>query len=74
MLLTAVEPLCLPVIRVVRDVLLPDATEAHIAEILMSGLLRETAGGDADAPPFYEWRSEMREEMRAISGWSAHWR
>ena len=76
--LTAAEPLCLPIIRVVRDALLPAATEAHIAEILMSGLLQEVNGNERKSPAtstgqtvsrsknavaLYEWRLGVREEL-----------
>jgi WD40 repeat protein/beta-lactamase superfamily II metal-dependent hydrolase len=60
--LTAVAPLTLSIMRVVRDALIPDPSEAQIAEVLMSGLLREIAGGRPRDPAF-DWIPDAQRQL-----------
>ncbi|MFD0774596.1 FxSxx-COOH system tetratricopeptide repeat protein, partial [Streptomonospora algeriensis] len=45
----AAAPLSLPVMRLVQEAMLPESTGAHLAEVLLSGLVRTAATG-ADGP------------------------
>ncbi|KIH98248.1 hypothetical protein LP52_13755 [Streptomonospora alba] len=45
----AAAPLSLPVMRLVQEAMLPGSTGAHLAEVMLSGLVRATAAGAAEA-------------------------
>lgn len=68
-----VVPLALPVLRLVQHALLPDSTQGHLAEFLMSGLIEpDPTIPTADGPRF-RWVSEaVRDRIAArLSGGAA---
>ena len=79
--LTAAAPLTLTVMRVVRDAMVRKPSETQIAEILMSGFLREIPGAGAGEQG-YNWEPGVQRELsfslkrtdltrvgRAVVGW-----
>lgn len=64
-LLAAAAPLSLPVIRLVRETMAPEATQGHLAEVFLGGLLYEQIEGAAPAAPD-EVRYEFHEDTREL--------
>jgi hypothetical protein len=63
--LFAAAPLSLPVMRLIRESMLPGATQAHLAEVFLGGLLEEiTLPGPR--PPPEEIRYDFRPGVRAV--------
>ena len=62
--LLAAAPLTLPVMRLVQQTTLPESGQGHLAEIFLSGLLRQDPSltGDADEP-FYDYRGDCRQRL-----------
>jgi tetratricopeptide (TPR) repeat protein len=63
--LLAATPLSLPTIDLVRQTMLPGATQAHVAEVFLGGLLDELASPGAVPRPD-EVRYDFREGVREI--------
>lgn len=51
--LFAAAPLSLPVMRLIRETMLPEATLGHLAEVFLGGLLREIVEGEDAVDPEY---------------------
>jgi serine/threonine protein kinase len=61
-LLAAAAVITLPVLRLVRQTLLPEAGQPHEAEVLFGGLLRRAPGAGVDGPQF-EFHPGVREML-----------
>lgn len=60
--LAGAAPLTLPVMRLVQHVMLPDSRAAHLAEVVVSGLLRTTTA-DAGRTPEYDFLPGIRDVL-----------
>jgi hypothetical protein len=56
----AAAPLSLPILRLVRRSLLPDADDGHLAEVLLGGLLYEQEGAGEDDAIAWEFHDGVR--------------
>ena len=66
-LLTAVAPVSLPVIHLVRETLVPEARQEHVAEVLMGGLLKRISPDDTVGNPYrmkFSFLEGVAEELR----------
>jgi len=59
--LTAIAPVTLSIMRVVRDAMVASPSEAHIAEVLLSGFFEEIPGEGFD--PAYVWTRGVHERL-----------
>ena len=55
-------PVSLPIIYLIQQTFLPEATQVHIAEVFMGGILRpiENSGIDTSRTPYYEFIGDIR--------------
>jgi hypothetical protein len=60
--LTAVAPISLSVMRVIRDALIPARSESQIAELLMSGFFRELPAASANERA-YDWAPAVQQQL-----------
>ncbi|AUX42484.1 uncharacterized protein SOCE26_039170 [Sorangium cellulosum] len=70
-LLAAAAPLSLPVMRLVRETMVPEATHGHLAEVFLGGLLYERIEGGVPADPeaaLYEFYGGTREILIGSAG------
>jgi type VI secretion system protein ImpC len=65
-LLAAAPVLSLPIIRLIRTALVPEARQVHEAEILLGGLLRVVAERGAPVPDPDEVRYDFRDGLRPL--------
>lgn len=62
--LFAAAPLSLPVMRLIRQAMLPEATVGHLAEVFLGGLMREVEAGEEGAEYVrYEFFEGVRERL-----------
>ncbi len=67
--LLAAAPLTLPIMRLVQRSLLPMSSQTHLAEIIISGLLRRHPELDVGgATPFYDFRGDIRRRLLDLIG------
>ncbi|RKI72897.1 TIR domain-containing protein [Corallococcus sp. AB049A] len=62
--LLAAVPVSLPVMRLIRETLVPDARQEHLAEVFLGGLLQELPGQEAQGDPDareYDFKPGVRE-------------
>ncbi len=64
--LMAVGPVSLPVIDLLRAEFLPEAQQAHVAEVLLSGLLRRCDTEDSAACHYEFWVDETGQQVRDL--------
>lgn len=63
--LLAAAPLSLQVMRLVQGVMLPRSRPAHLAEVVLSDLVRQTPGSGPSSEAAYDFRDGVRDQLLA---------